>query len=121
MTTVFAALAAAISTFSARIAHAVGLRVPLGTSPLEETRDVSSIGEYIRAIYSFGIVVGAFLAVLMIVFQAIRYMVSAGNVATQQAARTRIQEALIGFILLVGAYLVLFTINPALVNLSLTP
>lgn len=104
--------------FAAPAARAVMLQAPLSTESFFFT-DVSDIGRYINMLYNFAIIFGAFLALAMIVFNAIKYMVSAGNAGLQQDARAGITAALLGLALLFGVYLILFTINPNLVNLSL--
>ena len=60
-----------------------------------------------------------FLAVGVIVWAGLRYTLAAGNPSTQSDAKDQILQAILGLILLFGAYLILYTINPNLVNLKL--
>ena len=73
----------------------------------------------IANVYQFALLIGGLLAFGAIVYGAIRYTLAAGNPSGQSEGREWIQQAIIGLILLLGAYLVLYTINPGLVNLEL--
>ncbi len=61
------------------------------------------------------IYLGGMLAVLFLVLGGITYMVSE-VVDKRSVARDRIKAAVIGLLILLGAYLILFTVNPNLVN-----
>ena len=74
---------------------------------------------WIQNFYQFSLIAGVFLAVGVIVWAGLRYALAAGNPSGQSDARDQILQALLGLILLFGAYLILFTINPNLINLSL--
>ncbi len=56
----------------------------------------------------------------VLIYGAILYTVSAGNTSKQQDARSWITGAIWGLALLLAAYLILYTINPDLVNISQT-
>lgn len=73
---------------------------------------------YIARFYQFALGIAGLLAFVMIVWGAIQYIVSAGNATQQSDARDRIWQALWGVALLLGAYLILYTIDPNLVNLT---
>ena len=73
------------------------------------------IGEF----YSMGLLFGGVLAFGAIVWGAIKYTLSAGNPSQQGDAKEWITQALLGLALLAGAFLILRTINPNLVNLSI--
>lgn len=78
----------------------------------------------VRYAYIASLVVGAVLAFGILVWAGILYITSAGNPSRQQEARAWISSAVLGLLLLLGAYLILNTINPALVELrfpSLSP
>ena len=72
---------------------------------------------YIARLYQFALMLSGMLAFGMIIFGAIQYTVSAGNTTQQSDAKDRITQALWGVALLLGAYLILYTIDPGLVNL----
>lgn len=95
------------------------LSVPIPIPGAQPKTEITHPEEYIQTIYQFGVGIGALLAVAMIVFGAIEYTVSAGNVAKQSDARDRILNAIYGLALLLTAVLILYTINPALVGLRI--
>ncbi len=64
---------------------------------------------------ALGFVGAAALAVIL--YGAILYTVSAGNTSKQSEARKWMTGAVLGLILLLAAYLILYIINPSLVNL----
>ena len=76
-------------------------------------------GAYVSGFYNFALMIGGVLAFGAIVYGGILYAVSAGNSSRQSEGRAWITSALLGLLLLAGAYLILYTINPNLVNLSL--
>ncbi|MDP3948634.1 MAG: hypothetical protein Q8Q17_01645 [bacterium] len=74
---------------------------------------------WVQNFYQFSLIAGVFLAVGVIAWAGLRYALAAGNPSGQSDARDQILQALLGLILLFGAYLILYTINPNLINLSL--
>ncbi len=76
-----------------------------------------NIGDFIRVMYMFTVIAGSVLAGIMIVVAGVQWMMSAGNTSVISQAQKRIGKAIIGIVLLVTSYLILTTINPALVNL----
>ncbi|MDO8664673.1 MAG: hypothetical protein Q7K44_03985 [Candidatus Liptonbacteria bacterium] len=74
---------------------------------------------WVQNFYQFSLIAGVFLAVGVITWAGLKYALAAGNPSGQSDARDQILQALLGLILLFGAYLILFTINPNLVNLKL--
>jgi hypothetical protein len=69
----------------------------------------------INSLFKILLALGAMTAVAMLVFSGVTYMVS-DVVNKKNEARKRIQNAVFGLLLLIGAYLILNTINPQLVN-----
>jgi len=67
----------------------------------------------IKLLYIFGAVF-AFISLLIAGFQ---YITSMGNMSKTKDAMDRVKKALIGLLLLLGAYLILYTINPDLVSI----
>ena len=78
-----------------------------------------NVAGWVNSFYQFSLIAGVFLAVGVIVWAGLRYTLAAGNPSTQSDARDQILQAILGLILLFGAYLILYTINPNLVNLKL--
>jgi hypothetical protein len=76
-------------------------------------------GAFISNFYQFALMIGGILAFGVIVYGGIRYMTSAGNPSGQSEAKEWIYAALLGLLLLVGAYFILEVINPQLLQLNL--
>ena len=93
--------------------------VPL--EPLPGLQNASNIDfpHFLGAIFKLLITAGALFAVLLLVWGGIAYILSGGGVEVSDAKR-RIMAALYGFLILVGAWLMLYTINPTLLNFNLT-
>ncbi len=89
----------------------------------------SSFPDYIKAIYKFGIWTVGIAAMLMISVGGFMYLTSAGNTSKTGQAKEIITDAIIGVILALVSWLLLYTINPDLVknsskatiNTSITP
>lgn len=74
------------------------------------------LGVYIRAWYSFLITAGAVAAVMMLTIGGIEYIIARGNPSRIGKAKTRMQNAVIGMILLLMAYNVAFLLDPRAVQ-----
>ena len=92
------------------------LIVPIPGGPSQ----IANPAQYIRTVYQFSLGFGGLAAMGIIVFAAIKRIVSAGNVAQVGDANDMIKQAVIGLVLLFSAFLILYTINPNLVSLKLT-
>ncbi|NTW26704.1 MAG: hypothetical protein HGA36_00010 [Candidatus Moranbacteria bacterium] len=77
----------------------------------------------IIAIYKFGIWTVGIAGLFMLVVGGFMYMASAGNTSTAGNARGIIWDSLLGIVAALGAYLILYVINPDLtkINLNFTP
>ncbi len=85
-----------------------------GTCPKAE----EGPAQYIARLYQFGLMIAGLLAFGSIVYGSLKYILSAGNIGSTEEAKDIIREAIYGVALLLGAYLVLYTINPNLVKLK---
>lgn len=83
------------------------------------TTSSSSPIEMIKGFYQFSLAISGALAVAVIVYGAVKYMASPGSPSGQGEAREWITSALLGILLLAGAYIILNTINPELTILRL--
>jgi hypothetical protein len=79
----------------------------------------SNPGGIVRNFYLFALLISGILAFGAIVYGGIKYAISAGNPSGQSEGTEWIKGALWGILLLAGAYLILKTINPALINLNI--
>jgi len=79
----------------------------------------SNPGEFVASFYQFSLMIGGILAFGAIVYGGVKYTFAAGNPSGQSEGKEWVKSALLGLLLLVGAYIILNTINPDLVKLSL--
>ncbi|MFB6181372.1 MAG: hypothetical protein ABEJ24_00545 [Candidatus Magasanikbacteria bacterium] len=79
----------------------------------------ANMGEFIRFMYRWSMIAGATLAALVILVSGIQWTVSGGRKKIIKKAKKRIGGAIGGLVLLTTSFLILNTINPALVNLRL--
>lgn len=77
------------------------------------------LGDFIKYMYRYAIIVAGVLAVIMIIVAGFQWTASGGNSETIISAKKRITNAIIGLLLVVFSYTILNTLNPALVNLRL--
>lgn len=91
---------------------------PMEKIPGFETADTSNFYNYIGIVYQFGLWAVGISAMFMISIGGYMYLMSAGNTASMGNARGIITDALIGLILAMLSYLILYEINPDLVKLT---
>lgn len=91
--------------------------VPISSIPGANPQSVDLV-QYINAAFNLALGVGALLAVLMIVYGGFEYIFS-GVLEGKKNGRARIQQALYGLALLILVYLILYIINPQIVNLNI--
>lgn len=77
---------------------------------------VSDLAEYLETLYNFVIGTAGLIAATMMIVGGFQYLTSGGDSSRVTAAKSRITNALIGLVLALSAFLLLNTINPALVN-----
>ena len=85
---------------------------------LNQALSSNSLAAYLNNIFKIVLSVGAILAVLRIAYGGYMYMGSADMWGNKQQAKEIIGDAIIGLLLLFGMYLILFQINPNLLNLN---
>ena len=79
----------------------------------------ANLKKFLEAIYKFAIWTVGIAAILMITIGGFMYMMSAGNNSKMEIAKGVITDALIGLIVVLTAYLVLYVINPDLVKITI--
>ena len=77
-------------------------------------RPITGPADYILRIYQFGLMIAGLAGFGAIVYGGLKYTLSAGNISSQQDAKETITQALLGLALLLGAVLILTTIDPKL-------
>ena len=97
------------------LAFAQSKYVPLIDIPLLTQAGDTGFSGYINFLYSLSIGIAGLLAVIKIIVAGVKYMFS--DVITDKgSAKKEIQGALFGLLLILGAYIILNTINPQLVT-----
>ncbi|MBI2674022.1 MAG: hypothetical protein HYX23_01945 [Candidatus Zambryskibacteria bacterium] len=84
-----------------------------GSAPTETT----TASPYIRGVFMLTIGIATGLAVIMIIFGGIKYMSTDAFTGKSEAKET-IQNAIWGLLLIIAAWLILYTINPKLVEFN---
>ena len=79
---------------------------------------IKNLGDYISQIYTYSLGFVAMLAVIMLMVGGLQWVMARGGPGVG-AAKKRIGNAILGVVILSAAYLILNTISPAIVKLSL--
>ncbi len=79
--------------------------------------DVPFLAQYINGAYRYMVTIVLIVSIVMVVYGGFRYLVGA-SIGDIQAGKKIIQDALIGMLLVLGAYMLLNTINPATLNFT---
>lgn len=79
---------------------------------------ITDPGQYVKYLFLFGLALAGFLAVAAIAYGGVKYMLAGASIGNIQDAKDTIFGALIGIGFLLGSYLLLYTIDPTLTNLS---
>lgn len=99
--------------------HAVEFVNLVGVPGLDGDPLEGGLSAYINALYRLSISIAALLAVIKIVIAGAKYMLS-DIITHKEEAKKDIQGALIGLLIVIGAIIILNTINTDLTNLDLT-
>lgn len=92
---------------------------PLTALPgIEEAANSTTFPSFLNTIYKLAIGAGAVLAVIMIMIAGVQFMTSRGSVASNEAAKTRLRNALIGLLLVLSPTIVFGIINPSILDLN---
>lgn len=82
-----------------------------------ETTTVRNYGDYVAAIYKYLIGVAVTIAIVFVMIGGIRYVIGASTGEVGKA-KDMITKAITGLVLLLFAYVILYTVNPDLVRLQ---
>jgi len=97
----------------------IGTDIVAGTSYTPDG-STSMIAKYIRAIYKYAIGIVGILAAVVLMIGGVMWIVAGGNATAIGEAKSWIGASLTGLVLALSSYLILATINPALVDLKTT-
>ncbi len=81
--------------------------------------NASSFGSYVNALYALAISLAALIAVIKIIIAGAKYMLS-DIVSSKSAAKDDIKNSLIGLLIIIGAVVILNTINTDLTNTNIS-
>lgn len=81
--------------------------------------EISSFPEYAKYFFNLGIALAGTLAVLVIIFGGVYYLISFGRGKFTNEGKEWIKAGIIGLLILVSAYLIVYTINPDLIYFRL--
>lgn len=80
--------------------------------------EIPWIAIYIKAIYNYMLIIGGIVAVIALMIGGIIWLVSAGNASRISEAKSWITGSITGVTILLTSYILLYQINPELVNLK---
>ncbi len=88
-----------------------------------ETSPQNGFVSYLNNLFKFAIIFSALIAVIIITIAGFQYILAGGNVGVVEKAKNDITQAILGLLLVLASYLILYTINPDLVTtgLNITP
>jgi len=92
----------------------VNLQIKIGGA-----NTAAGLTDYIPKIYAYLVSIVSIIAVVMIMVGGLRYLTAGGNPSAISSAKETITGAIIGLFLTFGSYIILQTINPALVQLKM--
>jgi len=90
--------------------------VPLPPAPSGYLPSELSFESLVTYLYYWGLGIGGLLAFIRLIIAGIQWGASAGNVSSVKNAQDTMISSVFGLILLLGAWLLLNTINPQIVN-----
>lgn len=96
---------------------AAGEFVPLVGIPGLNTAEDFTLQNYINALYILAISIAAFLAVVRLIYAGVQYILS-DVITSKENAKKDIRNSILGLFIVLGAVLLLETINPQLTNLN---
>lgn len=91
----------------------VSLAVSIGN--LTSTND---LGEYMAKVYQWLIGSATVIAIVFLMVAGLRWALGAGSSEQIVKAKTQIRNAVLGLVLLLSSYLILYTVNPQLLKMT---
>ena len=104
--------------FMLKMAEAAGY-VPLAPLPGISPDTGVSLGKYLDTMFKIGIGLAGVFAVLMIIIGGVQFIGGASSPSARTDAKERITNAIFGLILALSSWLILQTINPAILKTGL--
>ncbi|MEK7473534.1 MAG: hypothetical protein AAB668_02295 [Patescibacteria group bacterium] len=88
--------------------------------PIGGIDQVAGLADYINVAYRYLVTVVLVVAIVMVVYGGFRYLVGA-SIGDIQAGKKIIVDAIVGMLIVLGAYTILSTVNPNTVLLTFAP
>jgi len=104
---------------SAKKAIEVLVPIPGITYKVNNNHYTKDMGCYIVGIYRYFAGVAGILATVMIMYGGVQYVISLGNQQKLSQAKDTITGAIMGLVLVLGSYSILYLINPNLISFDL--
>jgi hypothetical protein len=92
--------------------------VPLEKDAMDaaDINTTGNLAELLKSVYNFGVAAAAVLAVLMIAWGGVEYMTTEAFEGKSDA-KGKIWNAILGLLLVLSSYLILWTINPDILSI----
>ncbi len=81
-----------------------------------EAIDIPWIAQYMSAVYRYAVGIGGMLAAVMMMIGGVQYLTAGGDSSRVARGKQRITDALLGLMIVMGAYLLMYVVNPDLVG-----
>lgn len=108
-----------IDFFQTKIAYAADY-VPLESGVFDAFTGESTagnLGKFLSQVFEFGLAIAAALAVIMIVWGGVEIMLSE-SVFNKTAGKEKVRNAILGLLLALVSWLILYIINPQILDWS---
>lgn len=116
----FGSLAVFALTAKAQTESGYKISVSIPNSSQAQAGKTTSLDDYVKSIYRFALALTAIAALVSLIIGGIVYITSE-TISSKENAKEYIWNAVIGLLLAVSAYLILYTINPDLVSFKEPP
>ncbi len=89
--------------------------------PISMSGSTKNIADYIKAIYKYALGIVGILATVVLMFGGVLWITAGGNAERITNAKSWLTAALTGLVLALTSYMILYFVNPGLVNFRVTP
>lgn len=83
-----------------------------------ETIETNFIAIYVKAIYQLLLGLSAFIAVIVFTISGLQWLLAGGSSGSISAAKTRMEEAILGIVLILSAYTIGYILDPRVLELD---
>ena len=87
----------------------------------ETITTTTTIPGFVRYVFNFSIIIAIIVVIGVLIWGGFLYLTSTGNPNRLKEAKTWIFNSVLGLIILLGSYLILYTLNPQLTILKMEP